>query len=186
MRQYAPLAVAAMFLAFASQAVTPAGASPGATRSSIVGRWETVKTCQGDVASARLAGLGPIAPTIVGDFFPGKSPQQLARKRHLCSGAKPQAHSHFFTRNGAFGSLDQNGQQVDDGTYHVINDHVIRINRVKFRYRIASGHLSLVPILSQKVKRETLAHPLNFTDAVWSVAMSYLGHRWHRVPCGRC
>jgi Tol biopolymer transport system component len=177
-------------LATGTSAVAQRLAASIATRSSgspsIVGRWETVKTCQGDVASARLAGLGPIAPTIVGDFFPGKSTQQLARKRDLCSGARPQAHSHFFTRNGAFGSLDQNGQQVDNGTYHVINDHIIRINRVRFRYRIASGHLSLVPMLSKKVKRETLAHPLNFNDAVWSVAMSYLGHRWHRVPCGRC
>jgi hypothetical protein len=65
----------------------PVGAASGKT-SSMVGRWETVRTCQGLVISARLAGLGPIAPVIVGDYFPKKSPQQLARKRNLCSGAK--------------------------------------------------------------------------------------------------
>ncbi|MGN6171080.1 MAG: hypothetical protein ACTHQQ_23350 [Solirubrobacteraceae bacterium] len=193
-RIYKGALVALLGVVVASIALTvsPAGARSSATASSsIVGQWETVKTCRGDVISARLAGLKPIAPAIVGDFFPGKTPQQLARKTDLCSGAKPQLHSHFFTRNGAFGSLDQNGQQVDNGTYRVLSDHIIRITSqglpsVRFRYRIALGQLTLVPMLSKKVKRETLAHPLNFNAAVWSVAMSYLGHHWQRVPCGRC
>jgi hypothetical protein len=156
----------------------------------IKGRWETVRTCQGLVISARLAGLAPIAPVIVGDYFPNESPQQLARKPHLCSGAEPQVHSHFFSKKGVFGSLDQNDQFVDNGSYHVINSHTVRIRSnglpgVRFRYRIALGQLTLVPLLSKKLKRQTLRHPLKFGPAAWAVSMSYLGHRWERVPCGR-
>jgi hypothetical protein len=142
------------------------------------------------VISARLAGLAPIAPLIVGDYFPGKTPQQLARKRHLCSGAQPQVHSHFFSQKGVFGSLDQNDQFVDNGSYEVIGPHIIRITSqglpgLRFHYRIALGQLTLVPMLSKELKRQTLRHPLKFNAAAWAVSMSYVGHRWQRVPCGR-
>jgi hypothetical protein len=166
-----------------------AGGASAASRS-ILGRWETVRTCRGLVISARLAGLSPIAPVIVGDYFPGKTPRQLARKRHLCSGAKPQLHSHFFSRKGVFGSLDQNDHFVDSGSYHVINAHIVSITSkglpgVRFRYRIALGQLTLVPLLSKQLKRQTLRHPLKFGPAAWAVSMSYLAHRWQRVPCGK-
>ena len=64
----------------------------------IVGRWATTKTCSGVVQALKRVHLLRLAPSVVGD----------------CRGAKPQRHSHFFTRDGFFGSLDQTGQQVDD------------------------------------------------------------------------
>ena len=51
-------------------------------------------------------------------FIPGvQSPDQLKDRAHPCRGAVPRKHSHFFTKDGRFGSLDWNGQDVDDGTY---------------------------------------------------------------------
>lgn len=50
-------------------------------------------------------------------FLPGvSSPDQIADPKHPCQGAVPQMHSHFFTADGKFGSKDQQGDQVDDGT----------------------------------------------------------------------
>ena len=80
-------------------------------RTSIVGRWQTTRTCQGLVAALGYA----------------TAAAWLAAKTHLCAGAQPQLHSHFFTRDGSFGSLDQNGSQVDNGVYRVINNHVLSI-----------------------------------------------------------
>ncbi|MDP9243197.1 MAG: hypothetical protein M3O84_08500, partial [Actinomycetota bacterium] len=78
-----------------------------------------VHTCDQLVAGLEDAGLGATAPAIVGDFFPGVSIDELAAKEDLCSGAKPQRHFHFFDAAGSFGSIDQHGQQVDDGTYAI-------------------------------------------------------------------
>ena len=104
-------AVTVLLLAFAG--------SVSAKSSPIVGRWQMIRTCQNVVGALKAAGLRPLAPAVVGDYFPNQTPQQLAKKKSLCQGAKPQIHSHFFTADGKFGSLDQRGEQVDDGTYQV-------------------------------------------------------------------
>jgi hypothetical protein len=40
----------------------------------------------------------------------------------LCADARPaEEHSHFFTEDGRFGSLDAAGFQVDDGDYVVVD-----------------------------------------------------------------
>ena len=45
-----------------------------------------------------------------------------------CADAKPPTeHSHTFWPDGEFNSYDQNGQQVDDGPYKIVNDHTFTI-----------------------------------------------------------
>ena len=149
----------------------------------LVGRWSRVRTCQELVDALAKVGLRATAPAAVGDFFPGSTPQQLAQKTNICDGAAPQVHSHFFTRDRRFGSLDQNGQQVDDGRFH-INGHTLRINAGTFRYRIRNGkRLNLTPVITAAARREALADPLQFSVAVWMVAVAYPGHTWKRVAC---
>jgi len=125
---------------------------------------------------------------MVGDYFPNQQPSDLAKKKTLCSGAKPQVHSHFFTRDGKFGSLDQHGQQVDDGTYRLLTPTTFKITnadvRGTYRFRIQGGTLMLTPIITAEQKQAALAKPLDFSPAGWMVAVSYLGHPWHRVACG--
>ncbi len=158
----------------------------------IVGRWATTKTCTGVVQALKRVHLLRLGPSVVGDFFPSKTPQQLARKQHLWRGAMPQRHSHFFTRDGFFGSLDQTGEQVDDGPYRVIDAHTIHIGNpgANFHYRIenAAGGmvLSLQPVITKSARRQALADPLQFSTAGWEVAVAYTGHTWEQVPCKQC
>jgi hypothetical protein len=155
---------------------------------SIVGRWELSRTCKGMVESLDQAGLHALAPSIVGDYFPDETPKQLARKADVCEGAKPQQHSHFFTDDGQFGSLDQHEQQVDDAPYSVVDDHTLRLGLEfgdeTYRYKIVGNELLLEPVISPRSKREALANPLKFSPALHMAAVAYSGHTWKRVDCG--
>lgn len=151
---------------------------------SLVGRWSRVHRCQELVNALKKAGLGATAPAAVGDFFPGSTPKQLAKKPDICKGAKPMVHSHFFAKDRRFGSLDQNGNQVDDGRYRIISRHTFRIGRSTFHYRISERkRLGLNPVITAAARRQALAHPLQFSAAVWMVSVAYPGHTWKRVPC---
>ena len=88
----------------------------------LVGRWKRVNECPQLVKALEQAGLRAIAPSVVGDYFPDESPKELARKDNLCDGAEPLVHYHFFDQAGRFGSLDENEQQVDDGTYEILDE----------------------------------------------------------------
>jgi hypothetical protein len=166
-----------------------AGGAPSARAersSSIVGRWETVRTCQGLVVALGKEGLGALAPQVVNDYFPDQSPQELAAKGHLCQGARPQIHAHFFTDDGRFGSLDQHEQQVDDGTYTVHGSTVTITNpdvTGSFAFEVRGGTLRLTPLLTPALIDEALSDPLGFHAAGWMVAVSYRGHPWRRVAC---
>jgi hypothetical protein len=181
------LAIAAIGM-IAANAGTSAVNSTASTASlsPLVGRWSQIHTCQELVAALQKAGLTATAPAAVGDYFPNSTPQQLARKGHVCSGAAPMKHSHFFTKHGTFGSLDQNGQQVDNGHYRILSHHRLRINNGTFHFHITNGNrLRLTPIITAAMRRRALASPLKFSVAVWEVAVSYTGQTWKRVRCGR-
>jgi hypothetical protein len=136
-------------------------------------------------------GLRKLAPSVVGDYFPDKSPKQIARKADICQGAKPQQHSHFFTKDGKFGSLDQHGQQVDDGPYRVVDNHTFRlgsgVDEETYRYRIVGGtELTMEPVIPARAKHAALAKPFAFSLAGHSAAVAYAGHTWKRVDCKAC
>lgn len=180
MRSVRVLGVVVLVLLVAVQSGVAAKSSP------VVGRWQTVRTCQGLVAALQAAGLRPLAPGLVGDYFPNQTPQQLAKKKNLCQGAKPQVHAHFFTSDGKFGSLDQKGKQVDDGRYQVSGSTLTIGNSDvsgSFRYRIQGKTLMLKPLLSPALKQAALADPLNFHAAGWMVAVAINGQPWNRIAC---
>lgn len=155
---------------------------------SIVGRWEVLRTCQGMVQALDQAGLRKLAPSVVGDYFPDKKPQELARRADVCQGAEPQQHSHFFTKDGKFGSLDQNKQEVDDGQYRVVDERTFRLgsgaDEETYHFRIVGGNqLTMEPVIPARAKRAALANPFEFALAGHSAAVAYTGHRWKRVDC---
>ena len=165
----------------------PAGAATDATRATaIVGRWERVTTCQELVSALTKAGLRKTAPAMLAGngLVPG-TPKQLAAKPDICKGAVPRRHSHFFTGAGQFGSVDYNGQQVDDGTYRLLNARTIRIGEGTFHFRITGRELRLQPVISAAARRKALAQPLQFSTAGWQVAVAFPGHAWKRVPCAQ-
>jgi hypothetical protein len=79
--------------------------------------------------------------------------------------------------------LDQNLQQVDEGTYKVVG-HMLVFGKYKFRYRVIHGDtLTLEPVITPAMRRAALAHPLKDTVAPWMVSVTYTGSTWKRVPC---
>ena len=100
-------------------------------------------------------------------------------------GRGSRRHSHFFSSAGQFGSVDYNGQQVDDGTYRLLNARTIRIGDGTFHFRITARQLRLEPVISAAARRKALAHPLQFSTAAWQIAVAFPGHAWKRVPCAQ-
>jgi hypothetical protein len=184
MKRLAVSVVAVVFVCVGFQAANVAARSTRAAAQvpKLVGVWTVSRTCAGLVASARRAGVGKLAPQIVGDYFPGQSPQELAKKKHLCAGATPQRHSHFFDREGQFGSLDQYGQQVDDGHYRFVKGNTFKIGHSSFHYKVVGKTLNLVPMIPARLVRLANVHPFKPNDAGWMVAVAYAGHTWKRAP----
>ena len=149
----------------------------------LIGRWERVNECPQLVEAIEQAGLAEIAPGVVGDYFPNATPQELAQKDDLCRGAEPFVHSHFFNENRGFGSLTEDLEPVDDGIYEITDDGTVVIGDVTFHYEIEGDGLMLTPVLTKEMKAEARAHPLEFTNAGWSLAVSYPGQVWKRVDC---
>ncbi len=199
---------AATALAVACSSSGPSGSATGPTQNSItlsasaapsspapvtelVGRWQRTVTCLELVGDLEEAGLGALAPyawlgqtssTGQSSFKPGSPTPTEA---HPCSGAIDREHSHFFNAAGAFGSLDWEGGQVDDGTYTIVDDHTLKIGDTTFGYQIVGGGdtLKLSPVLTKAMINQALANPKEFSEAGWAVSVAYPSYTWQRVPC---
>jgi hypothetical protein len=79
-----------------SPSPTPQAAS-SPRPASTVGRWEVRRTCEGMI-EALDAGLRELAPSVVGDYFPGQSPKQLARKADVCARAQSPSSTRISLR----------------------------------------------------------------------------------------
>jgi hypothetical protein len=92
--------------------------------SPLVGAWQRVNSCASFVQAFKEAGLIDLAPEwlVGGGYF--TSLDQID-STDLCKGATEVLHSHFFTANGGFGSRDEKGRQVDDGSYQIVDDSTI-------------------------------------------------------------
>ena len=154
-----------------------------AETAALVGRWEHVNECPQLTKALAEEGLEAIAPSVAGDYFPNSTPKQLAKKDDVCDGAEGFVHSHFFNENDGFGSLTEDLEPVDDGMYEITDDGTFVIGDVTFHYKIEGDSLMLTPVLTKEMKAEARAHPLEFTDAGWALAVSYPGQVWQRVNC---
>jgi hypothetical protein len=170
-----------------TSAATSTTADTTAADPELVGLWRRVNKCSELVGALEDAGLGDVAFSVVGDFFPEFAPEELATKEDLCEGAEPIVHYHFFDAAGHFGSLDENQDQVDGGMYEIIDDGRLRINNgdfeVVYGYEVDGDMLTLTPEITGAMIAEALASPSDFTAAGWSISVSYPGQEWKRVPC---
>ncbi len=184
-RRLAALAGASALMACASPATSapPAAADPTASPSTavidLVGEWERDTHCTEIVNALRDAEMDLTGLDYAAAYFAGG---EIADPAHPCDGAVPLRHSHFFTATGRFGSRDENGNQVDDGTYRIVDDDTLVISnhlgsdtlkQVTFHYEIEDGELSLEPVIPD-------CRPDCF-EAVWSVTVAYAGHTWTRI-----
>jgi hypothetical protein len=107
----------------ASPSVQPSSASsasPAASPNTIVGEWVRTASCDDALAAFVRAGLADQVPAWVIGNFVGEGASAVPGKE--CANARPAVpHSHFFTADGRFGSRDENGQDVDEGGYKVVD-----------------------------------------------------------------
>ena len=102
---------------------TPTTSATEVPVSPLVGEWQRVNSCASFVQAFKEGGLIDLAPEwLVGNYF--TSLDQIDNT-DLCKGATEVVHSHFFTANGGFGSRDEMGRQVDDGSYRMVDDRTI-------------------------------------------------------------
>jgi hypothetical protein len=138
-------------------------------------------TCEELVAALNQAGLDQFAFSAVAGngFVPGVSTaDQIVDPENPCQGAVPRMHSHLFTADGQFGSLNWNGEQVDDGTYTVVDDRTLVISKefpdVTFHFEIQGD-----TILFDSVIPDCAAQ--GCFEALWAVSVAYPGKTWERV-----
>jgi hypothetical protein len=158
-------------------AATP---SDEAVADALVGTWERETQCKELVLALKEAGLEDwVLESVAGNaFIPGaNTPDDIADPVHPCAGAVPRKHSHFFTEDGLFGSMDSNGEQVDDGTYRVVDEDTFVVSKefpdVTFHFTVRGDTITFEPVIPD-------CSPGCF-EAAWSVSVAYPGEEWHRV-----
>jgi hypothetical protein len=90
----------------------------------LIGSWHRAQTCAEMLAAFQAAGLAEShVEWLQGNFFGGEPGPTTG---DLCAGAAgPLEHDHFFTNDGAFGSHDEHGEEVDSGDFEVVDDETV-------------------------------------------------------------
>ena len=91
----------------------------------LIGSWHRAQTCAEMLAAFQEAGLAEShVGWLQGNFFGGEPGPASGDP---CAGAEgPLEHDHFFTDAGAFGSHDENGEEVDHGDYEAVDGETVR------------------------------------------------------------
>lgn len=128
---------------------TTTAVSEDTTGATLVGSWVGVHDCDAIVEALREAGVEEtvVVENVVGNgLVPGAATvADLADPSNPCADAIPREHGHFFTADGRFGSTDFNGDQVDDGTYEIVDDDTLSINGTEFSFSVEGDELTLQP-----------------------------------------
>lgn len=164
--------------------VASTSASPSAPVSDLVGEWARETRCEEIVGALEAEGLDAFVLDVAASFIPSG---QVADPEDPCEESVPLRHSHFFTADGRFGSRDGRGNQVDDGTYQLIDQRTILIPRefeergekldVTFHFTIEGDTILFEPVIPD-------CRPECFA-ATWSVTVAYPDHPWTRVDVAR-
>jgi hypothetical protein len=178
------IAIASLVLASAACQPPPAPSEPSpsaassAVAPSIIGEWFGVHDCERIVTLLHEAGLDEFIAEQVFELVPGLgSPEDLEGRADPCEGAEQREHSHFFTADASFGSRDDRGQQVDEGTYELVGDDVVVINRATFHYRIDGDSLYLTP---DPVDTSDCTSRMCRFVPVWVLTVAMPGMAWER------
>lgn len=141
--------------------------------SPLVGEWVGIHNCEAIVEALSSAGFESVVLDIVtgNGLVPGAdSPDDLADPSKPCQEAIPREHGHFFTADGQFGSRDWNGDQVDDGTYEIVDDDSVIIEGVELGYSIEGDELTL----------ESIPEGCVDDECIYSIMLSLPGDTMHR------
>ena len=124
-----------------------------------------------------------VAESIFGNgLVPGvASESEAPNPNDLCEGAVEREHSHVFTADGRFSSLDHDGNQLDQGWYELVGDDTLIINDQTFKYTIDGDQLALTPPdidISDCTTKEC-----RFPKA-WALMVALPGTTWTRTTSG--
>lgn len=160
--------------------------STSPAEATIVGEWQRTTTCDERVKALQEVGLGRYAAEgVAGDgFIVGVTKaSQLKDPKRPCLGAVALKHSHFFTMTGLFGSRDEGGNQVDDGSWRQTGLKTIAIgpspgdagSPTTFHFKITNNQtLQLYPVLPA-------CKNTGCFQALWATNVSYNGLPWQRT-----
>lgn len=192
----AVLALGLAMLTACSVKAATTGSSPAASASpavrisvsalpDLVGEWQFLRTCAALVkveTDAHLTDL--ITFQHLAELIDGSVNEANWDPSRPCAGAKPPTeHSHTFWANGAFNSYDENGRQVDQGTY-TIDGHNFTISNPDFgdwtfNYRVTGETIAFDVVIPKNCTatpcREGLA---------WAFSVAFPGQSWTRVTSG--
>ena len=95
-----------------------------AADSAVIGTWVRTQSCEEALAAFEAAGLeDQTGDWIVGNWV-GEG--ETRARGEECDGARPpEEHSHFFTEDWMFGSLDAAGDQVDFGDFDLVDEDTL-------------------------------------------------------------
>ena len=126
------------------------------------------------------AGMDPQIPeAVVGNgLIPGvDDPAEIGDPARLCDAAIDVPHSHFFTSRGLFGSRDQNGQQVDDGRWTVVDGDTFALGDAEFNYTVSGDELRMQPVHVGTCP----ADPDAWCTEAWKLMVAMPGMAWIRT-----
>jgi hypothetical protein len=160
----------------------PATSTPLASEAAapeLVGEWVGIHDCQRIVDALREAGFDEavVLENVLGNMLvpDASAPDDLADPADPCRDAVPREHSHFFTAAGAFGSRDFDGNQVDDGTFEIVDEDTVSISGTDFGFTINGDTLLLEPIVPDGC--------LTF-ECQWSIMVAMAGEPMTRSSPG--
>ena len=159
---------------------SPSPLTATGAKAAIVGEWVGVLDCERIVAMLKAAKLEAfINDTVIGNGLIADVPEggKLKDATHPCVGAAEQAHSHFFTAAGAFGSKDARGYQVDDAKWQLEGDRLVIADQ-SFGYKLEGDRLTLTP---PKVDLSTCTTKACRSAAVWALLVAMPGQTWTRA-----
>jgi hypothetical protein len=148
----------------------------------LIGTWHRAQTCAEMLAAFQQAGLAEShVEWLQGNFFGGEPGPTGG---DLCEGALgPLEHDHFFTAAGAFGSHDENGEEVDSGDFEVVDDDTVSFpsHAAEFGY---DGDLVVDYAVSGDVVTFEVAPPESCVDAcpdayAWALS-AFASGPWER------
>ena len=173
---------------------SPSAASPPLPP--LVGQWTLNLTCKALVTALREAHAADLIPRTVGEFVPTTSSGELPSDwdpRHPCAHARPPTeHSHTFWADGTFNSYDQDGQQVDEGTYQVVDDHTFVFPPGLTMTYVVQEHGLQLDVVPPKdcTDEHVVTHyedgqPVTCRELLaWAYSVAFPGQTWTRVTTG--
>jgi hypothetical protein len=174
---------AASTVAASPSAVASAEAS--VTASALVGTWTRTQDCATMLTAFEAAGLAEShAEWVVGNWV-GDPAEVEWDPEDICATARgPEAHSHFFTADGEFGSLDAQGDIADGGDYAVVDEDTLRFpsHSTEFGY---DGDILVDYVVTEDTAEFEVQMPTNCDRScleahAWALSAFYAADPWTR------